>query len=507
MKQPCNDPGSDRWFGDNAKPRFLANQIKRGPLAGLLNDPNVQAMGYGRRDAHGERTDEPALVVYVAKKMPKRFIPESRLIPRRWDIGGDCIEIDVVEAGFIYPQAFTTRERPAPSGISVGNANEISAGTLGCYMTDNTDGSTCILSNNHVLARQNAAAIGEDIVQQAMFDGGSSPADDIATLKRFVTINATGNTVDGAIAEVNNIGDIVDRMMNNLTPVAQPDHPAVGLLFAGGCNRTIMNPIVNVLNQLNISFPGAGAAGGQPIVQPTIGMDVEKVGRTTEYTTSTITEIDLTVTIPYSFGNATFDDQIATMWMSDKGDSGSLVCRGGAGSSIDNCGCGSASAAGTTLQRDVGSDERLAREIRDKYLRHTKIGRWAVELFYQNEERFLERFGKTPLEDDDLAFARKLYDKYADEARIAAAAPEQSNRKVTQTHLREAKQALTRAKKYMTKQECEVADELYKIGNEYLVGKTAQEALAMLQDTKLLEELQKLVKRLPTVSTKDLRCE
>ena len=32
------------------------------------------------------------------------------------------------------------------------------------------------------------------------------------------------------------------------------------LLFAGGCNRTFMNPISNVLSQLNCAFPaGSGA--------------------------------------------------------------------------------------------------------------------------------------------------------------------------------------------------------------------------------------------------------
>ena len=504
--QKGKTPEPNPWFQQNAKHRYLADQVKRGALKGLFEDPNVQGMAYGRREAHGERTDDPALVVYLARKSPARFVPPSRLIPRRWYTGGDCIEIDVVETGFIYPFAFTARERPVPCGISIGNANEMSAGTLGCYVIDNTDGSTCILSNNHVIARSNAAALNEDITQPGPFDGGASPADDIATLKRFVTINAAGNTVDGAIAEVNSLDDIVDQMKDDLMPIANPDHPAVGLLFAGSCNRTIMNPIADVLTQLNISFTSAAGGGTQPTVRPEIGMNVEKVGRTTEYTTSTITEIDLTVTIPYSFGNATFDNQIATMWMSDRGDSGSLVCRGGDGSAVDNCGCGTQSAAGVSLQRDVRTEGRLASEVRDKYLRHTKIGRWAVELFYRNEEKFLERFRETSLDEDDLEFARKLYDKYADEGRIAAAAPEQSKQTVTKTHIREAKQALSRAKKYLTKEEYETASKLFEMGSERLYGQTVSDALRMLQDEKLLAELQQMAKEVPTVRTEDPGC-
>jgi hypothetical protein len=494
------------WFEQNAKHRYLTDQVKRGPLKGLFADPNVQGMAYGRREAHGERTEEPALVVYVARKTPARFLPPSRHIPRRWYIGGDCLEIDVIETGYFYPFAFTARERPVPSGISIGNANETSAGTLGCYVIDNTDGSTCILSNNHVLARTNAAALGEVIIQQGAFDGGSSPADDIATLKRFIMMNATGNLVDAGIAQVGNLGDIIDQMKDNLMPIANADHPAVGLLFAGSCNRTLMNPINDVLNLLNISFTSAGAGGVQPTVRAEIGMNVEKVGRTTEYTTSTITEIDVTVPVSYNTGTFTFDNQIATMWMSDPGDSGSLICRGGEGSAISNCGCGSQSAASVAIGRDLRTEGQMATEIRDKYLRHTKIGRWAVDLFYRNEEKFLQRFRDTKLDQDDVEYARKLYDKYAEDARIAAAAPEQSKQTVNKTHISDAKQALSRAKKYLTKEEYATASKLFEMGSERLSGQTVSDALRMLQDEKLLAELQAMAEEVPTVRTDDPSC-
>jgi hypothetical protein len=161
----------------------------------------------------------------------------------------------------------------------------------------------------------------------------NDPADEIAKLKRFITINASGNTVDCAIAQVNRADAplVVDQMKNNLMPTPNPNHQAVGLLFAGGCNRTLMNPIGNALSALNIQF----TAGAGSNTAGDIGMNVEKVGRTSEYTTSTITEIDVSVTIQYNFGPASFDHQIATSWLSDAGDSGSIrrfrlnhMCRG-----------------------------------------------------------------------------------------------------------------------------------------------------------------------------------
>ena len=432
------------------KARALVRAFKTAHWPRLSNDRNVTGAAFGRRLAHGEITDEPALVIYVARKIPKDFLPFSQLLPRRFYVGGDYVEVDVVETGPFYPLNFTARERPATAGISIGNANEMSAGTLGALMVDNTDASQCILSNNHVMARQNAATLGEMITQPGLFDGGSSPADDIASLKRFITLNATGNTVDAALAQI--IPTLViDQVHNNLIPTASADHPAIGLLFAGGCSRTIMNPIADVLNQLNVSFPaGAGA-----IAAADIGMNVEKVGRTTEYTTSTVTEIDATVTINYDFGPATFDHQITTAWMSDRGDSGSVVYRGGKGGNEDKCGCASTSAAESALGVDLKQDRCMADVVRDKFLRQTRIGKWGIDLFFRNEGKLIERFQKAGVERGDRDFARKLYDKYVDQGRQAFALGEKSDQHLTEQHLRDAKTALKHAQKYMKKDEIE----------------------------------------------------
>lgn len=314
--------------------RITAAIAKRMFWEALRGDPNIVGAGFGQRIAEGVPTGEPALVVYVLRKVSERLLPLSQILPRRLDTGRGEIRVDVLETGPFYPLSFTARERPAPSGISVGNANEPSAGTLGCWVTDLTDGAACLLSNNHVLARENAATPGEVIVQPGRFDGGTTPADDIATLKRFVTIAATGNRVDGAIAEVYDPAALLDQMKDELMAPPTPEHPAVGLLFAGSCNRTTMNPIRDVVSQLDIAFP----AGSDAVGVADLGMHLEKVGRTTEYTTSTVTEIDVTITIPYGFGAATFDGQFATSWMADSGDSGSVVCRGGAGGAEDRCG-------------------------------------------------------------------------------------------------------------------------------------------------------------------------
>lgn len=485
------------------KARYLVSTLKRIHWESLRNDRNVVGAAFGRRMAHGEVTDHPALVIYVMKKVPAQFLPHSRLLPRRLYLGGDCVEVDVVETGPFYPLSFTARERPAPSGISIGHT-AITAGTLGCLVNDNTDRSLCILSNNHILANQNAASIGDAIVQPGPFDGGTDPADRIATLKRFVTINLTGSSVDCAIAQVagDTAGMVVDQMKNNLMPVPSPSHPAVGLLFAGSCNRTLMNQMSNVLSQLNIQFP-AGAGSDVP---PALGMNVEKVGRTTEYTTSTITEIDVSATIAYDFGNATLDHQIATAWMSDGGDSGSVICQGGKGGSDDHCSCGSTSAASSLLGVDLKHDACMANQVRDKFLRQTKIGRWAVDVFFVNEARLLDRFHATEIHPDDRDFARKMYDKYIDEAHKAFTEAEHSERRITEQHIRDARAALHRAQKYMSAEEKEASNHLFELGVEHAKGKNPRELLALLNDEKLFGEIKQTLTKVRTVKTSEEPC-
>ena len=405
-------------------------------------------------------------------------------------IGSDSVEVDVAETGPIYAFAFTGREWPATAGISIGHVN-VTAGTLGSVVVDNTDSATCVLSNNHVIADSNNGIAGDQIVQPGIIDGGVAPADTIATLRRFVTIDANGtNRVDAAIGLIT--GQVNNQVHNNIFPVASKAHPAVGLLFAGGCNRTIINPINDVLSQLNISF----LAGTGSITAADIGMNVEKVGRTTEYTTSTVKEIDATVSIGgYPFGNAVFDGQITTAWMCEGGDSGSLVYEGGAGGDEDKCGCGTTSAAESVLETNLWQERSMVEVIRDKFLRQTKIGKFAIDMFYLNEELLLQRFRLAQVDEDDRKLARKLYQKYIEEIRQAFVEGEKSKRRLTELHLNDAKVALKRAHKYMRDDERVAANRIFELVSKHCKGKNVRDILVLLNDEKLFKQVQEIVEK------------
>ena len=270
---------------------------------------NVVGLGLGIKWKNGEPTGEPALVVLVTQKLPKDQLTTADLVPSKLKE----LQTDVLAVGYPFAggevgagiQTLTKRTRPAKGGYSVGHKNT-TAGTIAtCVYKILPGGSTnppvhgvgippkyYILSNNHVLANSNAGTIGDSVLQPGPIDGGTDPADRIATLSQFVPITFApavplamqNNLVDCAIAE----GQFHDL-----------DREIYWNDFVRGWRRK------------------AGV---------TVGTVVKKTGRTTNFTTGKITVIGATIDIDYGGGKvARFKDQIVTTYMSDGGDSGSLV--------------------------------------------------------------------------------------------------------------------------------------------------------------------------------------
>jgi hypothetical protein len=181
--------------------------------------------------------------------------------------------------------ALTGTYRPVPIGVSVGNDNECASGTIGCQVVKG--GVKYILSNNHVLARENAAAKGERIDQPGRYDTRCGASGQVATLTDFEPIRFGGqsNTIDAAIAQ-----------------------------YVSGITNTCSTP------SGYYGFPGT------TIISPSVNLRIKKVGRTTSLTTATITSINVTVNVGYTGGTATFTGQFMTSSKFTKaGDSGSLV--------------------------------------------------------------------------------------------------------------------------------------------------------------------------------------
>jgi hypothetical protein len=198
----------------------------------------------------------------------------------------------------------TKRQRPAPTGFSVGHP-AITAGTIGARVRDAL-GRVYILSNNHVLANSNGATIGDPEYQPGPFDGGTA-ADQIATLTDFQTITfstTANNTIDAAIA----LSDVA--VLDNATPADD----GYGLPNANMYGDGDGDGVFDDRNAL-------------------LGLNVQKYGRTTHLTHGQITGVNATVSVCYEVSGfectklARFVDQLIVTpgTFSGGGDSGSLL--------------------------------------------------------------------------------------------------------------------------------------------------------------------------------------
>ena len=211
-----------------------------------------------------------------------------------------------------------------PLGSSGGNNGDFDArgntiedccsGTLGALVEDNS-GRQYVLSNDHVLAKSDHAAIGDAIVQPGLIDNNCTPNGDgpgtvpIAALSEWLPLKSSATNVDAAIAQVGS------RTVDN----------GGAILELGGRQAD---------GTLAAAPPGTSSTDGRG-EQASLQMRVAKSGRTTGLTCGGVTAVDLDVSVDYfsdcaethAYTTKVFTNQvgIAGDHLSDAGDSGSLV--------------------------------------------------------------------------------------------------------------------------------------------------------------------------------------
>ena len=177
-------------------------------------------------------------------------------------------------------------------GVSGGNVNDAStrfccSGTLGSLVKIGT--TQYVLSNNHVLARGDQAVAGEDVSQPGLIDNSCRIATIVAD---FTAAAPLGSNVDAAVAQ----------------------------LRAGQMDST------GFIEDIGVP--------GNSIVTPSVGLGVAKSGRTTGFTTGTVSSINTSVSVQYQRGcgggkkfTVSYTNQVVinSSTFSAGGDSGSLI--------------------------------------------------------------------------------------------------------------------------------------------------------------------------------------
>jgi len=211
--------------------------------------------------------------------------------------GSDSVTITVGEAP-AQPKTTDIWPRPVPIGVSTGNYEDVSAGTIACRVVD-AAGNVYALSNTHVFAPNDVdgqSELGDAVSQPGLYDVPSHVYD--ATSMRLGAVSAY-KPINGSIFAFNDIDAAIaltDRdSLSNATPVA-----------LGGYG--VPNSVTKAA---------------------ALNMAVQKFGRTTLLTKGTITGINATMAVGYADDwYAWFTGQIIVETPSvfeQAGDSGSLV--------------------------------------------------------------------------------------------------------------------------------------------------------------------------------------
>src|SRR6266567_2060739 len=282
--------------------------------AAIFARANVVGVAIGNKSIRGRETEERCIVVFVEAKRPEAELRRRDVVPKAF--GG--VRTDIVETGRFHAletaQAVdvgrTKRIRPAPGGVGIGHV-QITAGTLGVLARRN--GRPVILSNNHVLASQNAGRVGDPILQPGPVDGGRLQ-DTIARLADFVPIQFKDKEP----------GPVARFLARLFAPLLHAAGWGLKRLPSGASNlvdAAVAEPIETRL--VTPEILGIGRVRGTK--EPEIGVPVRKSGRTTGVTQGRITAIDAVVEVDYGGPTAIFREQIVSDLLSNGGDSGSLV--------------------------------------------------------------------------------------------------------------------------------------------------------------------------------------
>lgn len=272
----------------------LRNQRRFGQATSSLKRVTGIEAGIALGIAKGARPHEFRLAVRVQR----RALEADPRIRERID-SASRREVDIRYIGRVTKCAsgvdtalpwHQARQRPLLIGASIGHI-AVTAGTIGTFTRHRKTQRAVVLSNNHVLANEDAAKVGDAILQPGAYDGGKRSRDRIGALLDSVPLKTdAGNLVDAAVASLDAEIRFDATTLTGIGPLR-------------GLREDMLEP----------------------------GAVVAKVGRTTGATRGVVTAIELDdVVVSYERGDFSFDRQIEIEGAADGpfsagGDSGSVI--------------------------------------------------------------------------------------------------------------------------------------------------------------------------------------
>lgn len=184
----------------------------------------IRGVDYGFVYEGGQRTQKQGFRFHVARKKPLTEIAKHQVVPKKL-AGFPC---DVLQAEYALHNGLNPRDRidPIQPGISIGNLERRTTGTLGAIVRDRVSNQPCILSNWHILVASTTPQTGSAIGQPGPEHFGMETPPTVAQLTRWSDL---AHGIDAAIAKIDEGVNCLPRFFGlNLLPAGVKE-PALGM--------------------------------------------------------------------------------------------------------------------------------------------------------------------------------------------------------------------------------------------------------------------------------------
>ena len=220
-----------------------------------LDDDNINSVGVGYKETDGQRTEELVLQFTVGQKFDLEALEAAptKEIPKAIEANGITFATDVIERDF-QPQLTDRQSRvnPMAPGVSIGHV-KVSAGTLGCFVQDNSSRELHVLSNWHVLDR--GGNIGDAIAHPGRADDPNTAENVCGHLVR----SFVGFEGDCAIASISD-RDADQTILGLGMTVGRLADPALGdRVVKSGRTTGITHGVVTRVQTISkLTYPAVG---------------------------------------------------------------------------------------------------------------------------------------------------------------------------------------------------------------------------------------------------------
>ncbi len=222
---------------DSERARLALSQAKRFGMS--LH--GIRGIDYGFVYEGGKRTQKQGLRFHVARKKPLSEIAAHQVVPKKL-AGFPC---DVLQAEYDPHNGLNPRDRidPIQPGISIGNLQRRTTGTLGAIVRDKLSNQPCILSNWHILVASTTPQAGSAIGQPGPDHFGMATPPTVAQLTRWSDL---AHGIDAAIAKIDEGVNYLPQFFGlNLVPAGIKE-PILGMrLYKYGAVSELTYAIVD----------------------------------------------------------------------------------------------------------------------------------------------------------------------------------------------------------------------------------------------------------------------